>query len=366
MTPTEYYSQQIKSGLIEKDSQQLDVIGLLQQVYDGLVEQSKDKSGIARWMKSFIKPKAVKGLYAWGSVGVGKTFLMDTFYLCCPVKKMRLHFHRFLQRIHAELQQMQGQVDPLVKIAKKLSLEASVICFDEFFVEDIADAMILGELFTALFAEGVCLVTTSNVDPDDLYKEGLQRERFLPAIAMIKQYTTVFHMVSHHDYRLTHLHQAGVYFSPLNKQSAKYMETAFQHLANDKVITQSDLELLGRTIKTQKQTDGMIWFEFLDLCSVPRSQNDYIEMAKIYHTVFISNIPVLKARDLKLTTAFINLIDVFYDAAVRVVISAETDIEDLYPVGQLRFEFARTQSRLIEMQSTDYFNQRSREHESLL
>lgn len=359
MKPIEYFQQQIDAGLIQQDPQQLEVMQILQRIYDDLVEEQQKTP---RLLKRIIKKpqQTIKGLYAWGSVGVGKTFLMDCFYLCCPVKKMRLHFHVFMQRIHQELKLLQGEKDPLRKVAKKLIMEAKVLCFDEFFVTDIADAMILGELFDALFAEGICLITTSNVAPSDLYKEGLQRERFLPTIKLIKQHTTVFHMISHHDYRLTHLSQAGVYFTPLDHQSEVYMENAFQHLASGQEIIEGDIELFGRKIKIRKRTADIIWFDFKNICGVPRSQKDYIALSKQYHTVFISGIPVLKPNQLDLTTLFINLIDVFYDANVRLVVSAAADIEHLYPDGRLRFEFARTQSRLIEMQSTDYFNKRSR------
>ncbi|OGO94628.1 MAG: cell division protein ZapE [Coxiella sp. RIFCSPHIGHO2_12_FULL_42_15] len=361
MTPFDYYSQQINAGLIQEDAQQREVIQRLQQIYEQLLkEQKRESHWSLRWLASFKKNTAIKGLYVWGSVGVGKTLIMDTFYLCCPVKKIRLHFHLFLQHIHAELKAIQGQVNPLKTIAKKIRREAKVICFDEFFVSNITDAMLLGELFQTLFEEGICLITTSNVAPDHLYKEGLQRERFLPAIQAIKQHTVVYHMISHHDYRLTHLQKAGVYFTPLNQQSKKYMENAFLHLAGDETIETTDVEVLGRQVKTIRHTQTMIWFNFVAICGIPRSQNDYIALAEQYHTVLVSDIPILVPNALNFTTAFINLIDVFYDANVRVVISAAADIEHLYPEGRLRFEFARTQSRLIEMQSTDYFNKRAR------
>lgn len=361
MTPFDYYSQQLRSGLIHEDAQQREVMQILQQIYEQLLKAQQNKRHwLKRCLSFFQSQKGIKGLYLWGSVGVGKTFVMDTFYLCCPFKKIRMHFHVFLQRIHEELKIAQGQINPLKSIARKLRHEAKVICFDEFFVSDITDAMILGELFQALFDEGICLIATSNTAPDDLYKEGLQRERFFPTIRAIKQKTTVYHMISHHDYRLTHLQKAGVYFFPLNHQSHTYMGQAFAHLAGDDVIAINDVEILGRMIKTIRHTSSMIWFDFKVICGVPRSQNDYIALAKRYHTVFVSDVPVLEPKQLNLTTAFIHLIDVFYDANVRVVLSAATDIEHLYPEGRLRFEFARTQSRLIEMQSSDYFNQRKK------
>ncbi len=357
MTPMEYYQQQLDAGFIQKDDQQVEVIQILQTIYEQLLRQQRKRKSL---LKAFKKPKPVKGLYAWGSVGVGKTFLMDCFYICYPHKKLRLHFHRFLERIQADLIKLQGEVNPLQKIAKNLCEEADVICFDEFFVTNIADAMILGELFQTLFSLGMCLVTTSNVEPDNLYKDGLQRERFLPAIKCIKANTRVFHMISHHDYRLTHVQQAGVYFSPLNQQTENYLTNTFCHLAEGKPIEESNIKLFDREVSTVKHTEDMIWFEFENICGVPRSQYDYIAVAKQYHTVFVSDIPILHRGQLNLTTSFINLIDVFYDSGVRVVISAAADIEQLYPSGQLKFEFARTQSRIIEMQSDDYFNKRPR------
>lgn len=357
ISPLQYYQQHLTAGLIQEDSQQFEVITLLDEIYQKLLQQASAKKSPFRWL---VRKKPVKGLYVWGSVGVGKTFLMDSFYSCYPYQKLRLHFHRFMERIQMELKAIQGQVNPLQKIAKKISSEADVLCFDEFFVSNIADAMILGELFTVLFQQGVCVIATSNIAPDELYKNGLQRERFLPAIEAIKQNTCVYHMISHHDYRLTHLQQAGVYFSPIDSQTKKYMQNAFDHLAEGHSVSSQNVKLFEREVETIQHTENMIWFTFEKICGIPRSQHDFIEIAKNYHTVFISDIPVLQAGQLNLTTSFINLIDVFYDAGVRVVIQAAADIENLYPVGQLKFEFARTQSRVIEMQSDEYFNKRSR------
>lgn len=354
MTPADYYQQQLDSGLIAPDSQQKSAVAALQRIYEALL--ARESRGFFSWLK---KPKPVQGLYLWGTVGVGKTFLMDCFYLCYPYKKMRLHFHLFLQRIHQELKKIQGEVNPLTKIAKKIALESPVICFDEFFVVNIADAMLLGELFTALFKEGVCLITTSNVAPDDLYKEGLQRERFLPVIDLIKRHTKIFAMQLHKDYRLTYLEKDSIYFAPLNDQAEAAMKNTFLRLAKGAKVRTENISIFDRKIETHWHTDSIIWFAFQNICGIPRSQLDYIEIAKQYHTVFISNIPVLQADQLNLTTAFIHLIDVFYDAHVRIVISAAASIEGLYPKGKLQFEFARTRSRLIEMQSKDYFEQLS-------
>lgn len=356
MTPLTLYQEKIAAGLIEKDPQQFEVIQQLEKIYKKLIQQDRaSKSFLGALLHPFIASHSVPGLYLWGSVGVGKTFLIDLFYSCVPVKKMRVHFHDFMKNIHQQLGQLRGQKNPLEKIAKHITDQAHVLCLDEFMVHDIADAMILTNLLTALFDNHICLITTSNVEPDNLYKNGLQRELFLPAIALIKQHTTVFHIISHHDYRLMPLTQAGVYFTPLDKNAEDNMEKAFAHCAGKEPISTEPIEILDRPIRIRKKAGDTIWFDFLDLCNIPRSQNDYIEIAKQYKTVLISHIPVIRADQHNLITAFIHLIDIFYDNHIRVIISAEAPIEDLYPAGRLRFSFARTQSRLIEMQSIDYF-----------
>jgi cell division protein ZapE len=356
MTPLAYYQQQIDSGLIEKDPQQREVVLELQSIYHNLLKQNHaTKSRLGALLQPIMRSQNIKGLYVWGSVGVGKTFLMDLFYNCLPIKKMRSHFHQFMREIHAQMKQLQGIENPLDRIAKKIAEETRVLCFDEFMVDDIADAMILANLFKALFANRICLIASSNVHPDNLYKHGLQRELFLPAIELIKQNTRVFHMISHHDYRLIHTNQAGVYFTPLGTQAEMNMEKCFARFSQHQPASSAAIELLGRPVNIRKQAGDTIWFDFFALCDIPRSQNDYLELAKNYKTVLISNVPIIQPNQNNLITAFIHLIDIFYDARVRVIISAAADVEALYPEGRLRFAFARTQSRLIEMQSADYF-----------
>lgn len=356
MTPLHYYQQQLASGLIEKDPQQLEVMHDLQRIYTQLLKrESARQQFLAQLVRTIKSSNPINGLYLWGSVGVGKTFMMDIFFHCLPINKLRLHFHQFMQRTHDELTRLQGQKNPLDIFAKQLAKEAKILCFDEFFVSNIADAMILGGLLKALFNNGICLVTSSNVKPDDLYKNGIQRENFLPAINLIKKHTTVFHMISHHDYRLEHITQAGVYFTPLGAEAEQNMEKSFQHFSNHKSGIDGAIEIYGRAVKIRKQAGDTIWFDFLDICGIPRSQKDYLYLAKHYRTVLISNIPVIQREQNNLITAFINLIDVFYDARIKLVISAATHAEGLYPEGRMRFAFARAQSRLIEMQSADYF-----------
>lgn len=356
MTPLQYYQQQLNSDLIEKDPQQLEAMQELQRIYTQLIKQDSANKQFLKQLIRTIKPShAVKGLYLWGSVGVGKTFMMNIFFHCLPINKLRLHFHQFMQRTHDELTRLQGQKNPLDIFAKKLVKETKILCFDEFFVDNIADAMILGSLLKSLFNNGICFIASSNVKPDDLYKNGIQRQNFLPAIDLIKKYTTAFHMVSHHDYRLEHITQAGVYFMPLNAEAQQNMEKSFQHFSNHKPSIDGTIEIYNRPVTICKQAGDTIWFDFLDICDIPRSQKDYLYLAQHYRTILISNVPVIQREQNNLITAFINLIDVFYDARIKVILSAETHVEGLYPQGHMRFAFARTQSRLLEMQSTDYF-----------
>lgn len=353
MTPLEYYQEQCNQGIIVEDPQQLGAMQQLQIIYVNLLAEHRERQGI---LSLFHKPKMVKGLYLWGGVGIGKTFMMDCFYKCLPFpEKMRMHFHQFMKLVHEELKKYQGEKDPLQLIAKDLSKKAILLCFDELFVSDITDAMLLGQLFRALFLRGVCLVTTSNTPPDDLYKNGLQREQFLPAIEILKMNTTVLHIPTDIDYRLRHLKEAGVFYSPLNNAARENMEKSFDSLkGNDRVSTDPVL-MLGRSIKIRKQAGKIIWFEFADICKVPRSQNDYLAIAEKFNTVFISDIPAIPANEKDTICLFISMVDVFYDARVRLVISSAEPIGEIYSRGYMVLEYTRTHSRLLEMQSTDYF-----------
>lgn len=353
MTPRDYYQDQCKQGKIFEDPQQLKALDRLQRVFNELNVENKKRSGLFSFLH---KPRIVNGIYLWGGVGIGKTLLMDCFFKCLPFKnKMRMHFHQFMQLVHSELKKYQGHSDPLELVAEEISHNAIVICFDELFVSDITDAMLLGRLFKALFSRGVCLVTTSNTAPDDLYKNGLQRSQFLPAIAMIKANTEVIHILSAIDYRLRHLHEAGVFYTPLNEESAKNMEKTFVLLSQGKQVRTDPIDICGRKIKVVKETDQIVWFNFFDICTVPRSQQDYLAIAQKYHTVFISDIPEIQPNAKDMICLFISLVDVFYDAGVRLVISAAEPVQQLYSRGYMILEYTRTNSRLLEMQSMDYF-----------
>lgn len=353
MTPLDYYRDHCTAGLIFEDEEQLAVLDWLQKIHVDLVHEQSQRS---RLLSLVRKRRQVKGLYLWGGVGVGKTFLMDCFYQSLPFQeKMRMHFHVFMRHVHAELKRHQGEKNPLLIIAKEIASRCLLLCFDEFFVNDIADAMILGRLLSALFAEGVCIVLTSNVMPDDLYKKGLQRPLFLPAIEQLKCHATVLHIPTSVDYRLRHLQSAGVFYLSSDQMGCDKMEETFQVLTEGKEIYYEGIEICGRPIAIKKQASDVIWFDFRQICHVPRSQRDYLAIADKYKTVFISDVPVIPAYAKDTITLFITLVDVFYDAHTRLVISAAASVDQLYTDGHLLFEYARTRSRLLEMQSAAYF-----------
>lgn len=353
MTPIDHYNASVAKGLIQSDEEQLRALYGLQKVYDDLIREHKKRFGI---MRLFHKNQLVKGVYLWGGVGIGKTFIMDCFYQSLPFKqKIRMHFHMFMQRVHDDLKKHQGETDPLQAIASELASQTLVICFDEFYVSDIADAMILGRLFKALFSKGVCLVTTSNIEPDNLYKNGLQRLQFLPAIALIKAHTDTLHITSRVDYRLRHLKEAGVFYTPLGQDADEKMQKAFDKLTSGQDIQTSPIMINGRSIPIKKRAHHVIWFDFNDICRIPRSQHDYLSIADQYKTVFISDIPIIPESARDTICLFVSLVDVLYDAKVKLVLSAAESVPELYCRGHMVLEYARTHSRLVEMQSKDYF-----------
>jgi cell division protein ZapE len=285
---------------------------------------------------------------------------MDTFFDTLPFpRKLRAHFHRFMQRVHRELKELSGEKNPLQLIAQRLAIETRIICFDEFFVSDIADAMILAGLFQGLFERGVSLVATSNIEPDGLYKDGLQRARFLPAIALLKQHTLVLNVDGGTDYRLRALEKAELYHYPLDSAANAGLLRSFTALAPEPGLQSQQLEIEGRSIRALWVADDVVWFDFVDLCDGPRSQNDYIELARSYHAVLVGNIPQMSAEREDQARRFINLVDEFYDRNVKLVLAAAVPLERLYSGGRLSFEFERTKSRLLEMQSHEYL---AREH----
>ena len=360
MTPMERYQEDLKRDDFNSDPAQKLAVEHLQRLHDELVASKPVSGGFLSRLVGKKQKEPVKGLYFWGGVGRGKTYLVDTFYDTLPFDdKLRTHFHRFMQRVHAELKKFDGQSDPLKLIAQRLAGEFRVLCLDEFFVKDITDAMILGNLMDALFSEGVTLVTTSNIEPDGLYKDGLQRARFLPAIDLLKKHTLVVNVDSGVDYRLRALSQAEIYHWPLDEEADASLTRSFESVVMVEGERDLPIEINGREIKARRCHDNVAWFDFYELCDGPRSQYDYIELSKIFHTVLLSNVPQLGREKDDQTRRFINLIDEFYDRNVKVIVSAEVAIDDLYTGGNLTFEIERTKSRLLEMQSHEYLG---REH----
>lgn len=360
MTPMERYQDDLKREDFKSDPAQKLAVEHLQRLHDELVAARPAKGGfLSRWVTKKQKTP-VQGLYFWGGVGRGKTYLVDTFFDTLPFEdKLRTHFHRFMQRVHAELKAFDGESDPLKQVAQRLAGEFRVLCLDEFFVKDITDAMILGNLMEALFDQGVTLVTTSNIEPDGLYKDGLQRARFLPAIDLLKRHTQVVNVDSGVDYRLRALSQAEIYHWPLDAEADASLTRSYESVVRVEGERDATFDINGRAIKARRSHDSVAWFDFYELCDGPRSQYDYIELSKIFHTVLLSNVPQLGREKDDQTRRFINLIDEFYDRNVKVIISAEVAIDQLYTGGNLAFEIERTKSRLLEMQSHDYLG---REH----
>lgn len=295
------------------------------------------------------------GLYLWGGVGRGKTYLMDLFYETLPfAEKRRSHFHRFIQDTHDKLGELQDKQDPLTLIADSIAKETRVLCFDEFFVSDIGDAMILGNLLAALFANDVTLVATSNVPPADLYRDGLQRQRFLPAIALLEKHTQVMNIGDGADYRLRVLESAEIYHHPLDDQAEQNLLRCFNDISPDRPHDDAMMQIAGRLIATRHSAEGIAWFDFDKLCTAPRSPADYLEIARLCHTVLISGIPILDENRDDDMRRFIGLVDILYDRRVKLIASAVTAPEHLYTGTRLAFEYQRTRSRLSEMQHTAY------------
>ena len=359
MTPLERYQADLKRPDFFHDAAQETAVRHLQRLYDDLIAAEASKPGLFGKLLGKKNHDPVKGLYFWGGVGRGKTYLVDTFFEALPFKeKTRTHFHRFMKRVHEDLTTLSGEKNPLQAIAKRYAAETRVICFDEFFVSDITDAMILATLLEELFKNGVSLVATSNIVPDGLYKDGLQRARFLPAIALLKEHTVIVNVDSGVDYRLRALEQAELYYWPLNEGAETSLNKSFVSLVPECVQAQVNEVLMieNRGITARKVCDDVAWFEFRELCDGPRSQNDYIELAKIFHAILISNVEQMGVNEDDLARRFINLVDEFYDRNVKLILSAEVELKDLYTGGRLNFEFQRTLSRLLEMQSHEFLS----------
>ena len=370
----QYHNDQQQLGF-SADIAQANAIEHLQRLYEDLCADERLKLSptqwsqrLSGWMGGKSKQQAtIKGLYFWGGVGRGKTYLMDVFYQCLPFEnKQRTHFHRFMRYVHGRLAVHTGAKNPLQLVAQELAKESRIICFDEFFVTDITDAMILAQLLDSLFGLGVVLVATSNIEPKGLYENGLQRQRFLPAIALLERYTEVVNVDGGVDYRLRTLSQAELYHWPLDEAADVSLASSFAALvpmlmpvlveprSTDSGNENGIVNINGRDFTFIRQSDGIIWFTFDQLCVKPRSQNDYLELACEFHGLIISNVPCLRVGMEDQARRFVNLVDVCYDANLKVIISAEVPLLELYSGGQLDFVFRRTLSRLQEMQSYEY------------
>ena len=348
-SPRERYARDLARPGFVADPAQARAVEALQRVHDALVATPPKRRlvGPRRW-------PSVPGLYLWGSVGRGKTWLMDAFHESLPfTKKRRTHFHRFMLEVHARRRQHADEQDPIGKVAADIAGESRVLCFDEFFVADIADAMILGRLTEVLFERGVTLVATSNVPPEGLYKDGLQRQNFVPAIERLQRHCAVLHLDSATDYRLRALTHAEIYHSPSDAAAEANLAAWFDELAPEPGRP-GELAIEGRPIKARRLADGVAWFDFAAVCQGARAAADYIEIAKTHHSVLLSRVPRLTADDEDAARRFITLIDEFYDRGVKLILAAEVPRDQLYAGKKLAFEFQRALSRLIEMQSQEY------------
>ncbi len=338
------------------DAAQMAAASRLQQLYSELLTFKVARGSTLK--RLLAPPKPPKGVYFWGGVGRGKSFLMDCFYDSVPYRrKRRIHFHAFMQEIHRELDTFKGEPDPMLKVADRIAKSVRLLCFDEFHVSDIADAMILGRLLDGLYDRGVILVMTSNYPPDRLYPNGLQRENFLPTIELLKQQMDVIEVEAGIDYRLRALEQVEIYHHPADAAAEAKMREYFRTVAGEEGKKGGHIEVLGREIATLRRSPGVIWFDFKTLCGGPRSQNDYLEIARNYHTVLLSQIPRMTPHQASEARRFTWLVDVFYDAKVKLIATAECPPEALYTQGTQASEFFRTVSRLTEMHSREYLAQ---------
>ena len=364
-TLREIYRRRLAECGFRSDAAQLAAVGKLDDLRSRLIaaHSASFSSPLRRWLGSLVGGSASqpeRGLYLWGGVGRGKTWLMDMFFESLPFpEKRRRHFHRFMHDVHTELKGLPNRESPLESVAEQIARDARVLCFDELFVADIADAMILGGLFEALFKRGVTLVATSNVPPRDLYKDGLQRQRFLPAIDLIERHVDVLNVDGATDYRLRQLTQAGTYLLSAAPDTPQRLDALFVDLSRYGSSTGGTIEIEGRTIPVVRQSSSAVWFEFDAVCGGPRSQDDYIEIAREYQSVIVADVPILDSLRENQARRFIALVDELYDRNVNLIVSAAAPPVELYRGDRLSFQFERTISRLIEMQSEDYL---AREH----
>ena len=347
------YAAALEAKGFQADPAQMQAVERLHVLYESLVSFKSDRSStLKRMLKS---PAVPKGVYFWGGVGRGKSFIMDCFFAAVPYKrKKRIHFHAFMHQIHAELRQHAGKADPLVSVAERIAKETRLLCFDEFHVSDIADAMILGRLLELLFEKGVVFVMTSNYPPDNLYPNGLQRMNFLPTIELLNKKLDVMPLDGGQDYRLRKLEVMPVYHVPHDDETERAMAEYFAIAATLPGVSGECIEINNRKIPTIRLAPGVVWFDFMAICGDGRAQSDYLELVRQYHTILVSNILVLESRHGAEARRLTWMVDVSYDHRVKLIISAGTYPDDLYVEGPNAHEFFRTASRLTEMQSREY------------
>ncbi len=355
-SPGARYRERLQRHDLQEDPAQLAAVTQFDRIHDALGTAPASGGWWRRW-RTPTSSATVPGLYLWGSVGRGKTMLVDIFCESLPASlRRRQHFHSFMREVHAELRAIDGIADPLQTVARQWAKRYKVLCLDEFHVTDITDAMLLARLLRALLDLGVVLVTTSNEHPDQLYRGGLQRERFLPAIALLKSRLEVVELGGDTDYRLRTLTQAATYYVPADMQSEQALAERFSALTHEAPIVADHLRIEGRELPVRAHTDGVVWFDFTTLCGGPRSTLDYIEIGRCFHTVLLSAVPVMGEDDNDAARRFINLLDELYDRSVKVLLSAAAEPAGLYRGARLAAAFRRTVSRLTEMASHDYLS----------
>lgn len=359
MNVSEFYQHALSERGFKADDAQRAAVARLQQAYEEWVAFKAQRAN--KLKRLIVRPAVPRGIYMWGGVGRGKSFLMDSFYSVVPLtRKTRLHFHEFMRGVHRQLDDLKGVADPLDEVARRIAKKYRLICFDEFHVSDIADAMILYNLLKGLFENGVSFVMTSNYMPDNLYPDGLHRDRMLPAIRLLKDKLDVMNVDAGMDYRKRALEQVEVYHTPLGAVADRALRHAFANLA-ESADEDPRIRIEAREIKALRRAGTVIWFDFATLCGGPRSQNDYLEIASRFHTVILSGIPRMSAAMSSEARRFTWLIDVFYDHKVKLLMSAEVESDELYTAGTLSNEFHRTVSRIIEMQSSEYMDSERRD-----
>jgi len=359
MDPRTRYQQALADGELQTDEAQAGAIDALDALHHELVADGARRAGLASRLRRALgrRPQPVTGLYIWGGVGTGKTHVFDLFYDGLPFRdKLRLHFHRFMFLVHEQLRGLDDVESPLEGVADHFAGRARVLCLDEMHVNDITDAMIMGGLLRGLFERGVTLVTTSNVAPRDLYRDGLQREQFMPAIRLLEAHTREINLDAGTDWRMRALEGADTWHVPPDAAGDAALADTFERVITLGRRKADHIKVNGREIPVIRWTDGVAWFEFSALCAGARSSDDYLEIARFFHTVLLRAIPIMDDDQNNPARRFINLVDTFYDRHVRLFASAEGQPDELYTGRRLAFEFQRTASRLTEMQTLDYFH----------